>query len=488
MSLIFLRKVGSNLNFNMTRILLCFLLFFSLVSYGQNKTLLWNVDDLPQSLMQNPGAQIDFTSHFGIPFFSQIHFGVGSTGVSLHDVFDDSNPNVNQRIRGLMTRLTARDYVSVNEQLEILNFGWKVGQRAYVSAGVYQELDLFAYFPKDPALLAFEGNADYIGSNFNFSDVNFTGEMLTVYHAGLNFQVDPKLTVGARFKLYSGIFNAESTDNQGVFRTDFVPGGPNFYRHSAIGVNVVVNTSGYASLRDEEDMTVDRAVSELLSRSFFGQNVGVGGDIGFNYKVTEQLSISGSIQDIGLMFHQKDVENSSYTGSHTTYGLQPLFPELDAGEPTIPYWEIFEEQLDADLTDVTTLNSYTTWRPIKVNAGFQFGTGTAFLPCNIYVHKQPRFMNLFGMLLSSVGRPKGPTFGVMGYWDRKVSDTFRFRVSYTADDYSVTKFGAMVSKRFNNFNAYLAVDDIIGYTNLAKANSASLQLGLQFVFKQQEEK
>ena len=92
-------------------------------------------------------------------------------------------------------------------------------------------------------------------------------------------------------------------------------------------------------------------------------------------------------------------------------------------------------------------------------------------------------MNLFGMLVSGVNRPKGPTYGITAYWDRKVSDNLRFRLAYGMDEYSITKFGAMVSSRFKNFNIYLGVNDIIGYTNLAKANSASLQLGLQFVFK-----
>lgn len=92
-------------------------------------------------------------------------------------------------------------------------------------------------------------------------------------------------------------------------------------------------------------------------------------------------------------------------------------------------------------------------------------------------------MNLFGMLFSGVNRPKGPTYGVTAYWDRKVNDNLRFRLAYSADEFTITKLGLMVSSRFKNFNFYLAANDIIGYTNLAKANSASLQLGMQFVFK-----
>ena len=471
------------MNFSMRIGILILLIFASAFAYGQNRPLLYNVDDLPQALLQNPGTRIDFTKHIGVPFFSQIHLFAGSTGVSAYDIFNDENPNVNQRVQDVMDRITAGDYFSVNEQLEVLSFGWKMGSRGYISAGVYQELDVFAYFPKDPALLAFEGNAEYIGKDFKFSDANFTGEVLTVYHAGFNYKVDPKLSVGGRFKLYSGIFNVASTQNDGAFRTVATPGGPNFYRHEVDGLDVVVNTSGYASLKEEESMTIDQAVAELLSRSFFGQNVGVGIDVGFNYRVTEQFAVNASIQDLGLMFHQKDVENYRYFGSYETNGLEPLFPELDGNEPTIPYWEVFEEQLDANLKEETTYEEYNTWRPLKFNASFEFGTGKSILPCDYLISKKPRYMNLFGMLVSGVNRSKGPTYGVTAYWDRKVTDNLRFRLAYGVDDFSLTKLGLMVSSRFKNFNIYIAANDIIGYTNLAKANSASLQFGMQFIFK-----
>ncbi|MCH4823954.1 DUF5723 family protein [Gramella lutea] len=457
--------------------------FSTFLANAQNRPLLYNVDDLPQSLLQNPGARIDFTKHIGMPFLSQIHLSAGSTGVTAYDIFSDENNNVNQRVRDVMNSITNRDYFSVNQQIEVLSLGWKVGNKGYFSTGIYQELDVFAYFPKDPAILAFEGNADYIGRDFKFSDASFTGEILTVYHAGLNYKVDAKLTVGGRFKLYSGIFNVESTGNEGIFRTIETPGGPNFYRHEVSELNVRINTSGYASLKDEEGMTVDQAVSELLSRSFFGQNVGLGLDLGFNYRVTDQFSVNGSIQDLGLMFHQKDVENYNYYGSFQTSGLEPLFPELDDNEQAIPYWEIFEERLDRSLQDETTENAYTTWRPLKYNASFQFGTGKSILPCDYLLSKKPRFMNLFGMIISGANRPKGPTYGVTAYWDRKVTDNLRFRLAYAVDEYTLTKLGFMVSSRFKNFNIYLAANDIIGYTNLANANSASLQLGMQFIFK-----
>ena len=42
----------------------------SLISYGQNKQILYNFGDLPQNLMLNPGAEANYKYHIGIPLLS----------------------------------------------------------------------------------------------------------------------------------------------------------------------------------------------------------------------------------------------------------------------------------------------------------------------------------------------------------------------------------------------------------------------------------
>jgi hypothetical protein len=279
-------------------LLLILLLVFS-GSYGQNKQLLYNVDGLPQTLMSNPGASIDFDGHVGLPLLSQFSFSAGSTGVSVHDIFEDSNTNINSRITRTMRRLTSRDYFTATQQLEVVSLGWRLNKDHYLSAGIYQELDFFSYFPKDPAILVNEGNNNYINVPFDFSHISFTGDALLVYHLGLNKVIDRQLTVGARLKLYSGIFNAQSVNNTGMFITRDTPGGPNYYRHYAENVNIRVNTSGYTTAIDNNS-TVEEATADILSRSFFGGNVGAGIDLGATYIINENLIATGSVQDIGL--------------------------------------------------------------------------------------------------------------------------------------------------------------------------------------------
>ena len=449
---------------------------------GQNKQLLYNFSALPQTLMSNPGANINFDGHFGIPFLSQIHVSVGSSGVNMYDIFQDSNTQgINARITNTIQRLTNQDYFMVNEQLEIVSFGWRLNKDNYLSAGVYQETDLFAYFPKDPLTLINEGNRDYLNIPFDFGDVSFTGEVMTVYHLGWNRKMDKKLTLGVRMKLYSGIFNAESTNNAGTFTTRDTPDGPNYYRHFASGINMRVNTSGYASLQDETT-TVQEATKELLKNSFFGGNIGVGMDIGGTYKIDQFFTATGSVQDIGVMYQRKDVENYLYYGTYETSGLEPLFPEVTPNGKAIPYWDIFEDEVDANLKDETLNESYVTWRPFKINGSIQYSFGESVGPCNYLTPLKRRFENIMGIQLFGVMRPRGLKYAFTMFYDRKFSPDLRMKLTYTLDDFSYTNIGLLVSKKLKNFNLYLAADNLFGYFNLAKSQHQSLQMGLQFIF------
>ena len=432
-------------------------------------------------MMSNPGTDITFDKHIGIPFLSQIHFSAGTSGVNLYDIFNDSNSNINERVTKAIRKLSSEDYFTSQEQLEILSFGWRLDRDRYLSMGIYQEMDVFAYFPKDPAVLVNEGNNDYINVPFDFSHVSFTGEALTVYHVGLNKKINHQLTVGGRLKIYSGIFNVESTDNTGYFTTRNTPDGPNYYRHFAENINIRVNTSGYASLKDANN-TVQEATSDLLKRSFFGGNIGIGMDFGSTYKIEENLIVTGSVQDLGLMFHKKDVENYLYYGSYQTDGLEPLFPDPSPGSSTIPYWDIFEDEVDANLIDETLNEAYITWRPFKLNASLEYSFGKFYEPCNCLVPEFQRPVNLIGIHLFGINRPKGLKYAVNAYYDRKITQNFRVKFAYTLDDFSHTNLGLLVSTRLKSFNFYLAADNLLGYLNLAKSNGQSLQLGFQFVF------
>lgn len=269
-------------------------MLFSFVSKAQNKPILYNFDELPQTLLLNPGEKVFQKWHSGIPFLSGFSTHLGSSDITVYDIYGDDNGSINDKVKALVYNLKSNDFAFINQQQELFNIGFKLrNQRDFLSFGLYQELDAIAYYPKDLAILFYEGNSN-VGERYSLNQVNFKAEMLSVLHAGISRKIDDDLQIGARFKIYSGVFNMQTHQNKGEFYTE--NGTVNQYVHFLAGVDATFQTSGIFLPAGTEVNP-----SYLMSKLLLGGNLGVGFDIGFTYQPEKQWTISGSILDVGFI-------------------------------------------------------------------------------------------------------------------------------------------------------------------------------------------
>ncbi|MFZ9004947.1 MAG: DUF5723 family protein, partial [Robiginitalea sp.] len=197
----------------------CFGISFTL---AQNRTLLYDFTEIPQSLMVNPGAQAGYEWYAGIPLASGVGVHAGSSGVTVQDIFADDGLDINDKIRQrAVNGMDPSDEFSSTFQVELLSGGFRGRNHPenFYSFGIYTESDAIGYWLGDLAILAWEGNADQLGRRFDLSHLSARGEMLNVFHFGINREMNDRLTLGARGKIYSGIFDLRSTRNQGYFVT-----------------------------------------------------------------------------------------------------------------------------------------------------------------------------------------------------------------------------------------------------------------------------
>lgn len=454
---------------------------------SQNKQILYGFDDIPQTLMLNPGSQVRQKQHYGIPLLSQIHFNAGSSGVSAYDIFKEGNDDINDRITKKLFEMKNTDFFTATQQLELINFGWRARNGIYFSGGIYQEFDFIAYFPKDLAILAWEGNKEYLDYPFDLGEISTTGDFMTVYHFGVNKQIDKKLTLGARLKLYSSMFSYRSVNNSGTFVTRLgTEDSENIYEHIVQEADIHVQTSGYAPLRELDGASA--VTNEILGRAFFGGNFGVGVDVGFTYAINEAWTLSASALDVGAIFHSKDVENYRAHGTYTLNGINLIFPPLSEGESTLPYYDNLEDEVEREIPIDTLHNAYTQFRPVKVNAGLGFGFGrfNASGDCDCLnmdggtLHKQN-----IGLQFFAIFRPKGPQMAGTLFYHRRLTDYLSAKATYTVDSYSFSNIGLGVAADLGKFNFYLAADNLVRYGNLAKAKSVSLQLGFNIIIDEE---
>lgn len=457
-----------------------YLAFGLSVSFAQNKQILYGFEEVPQSLMLNPGGKVPQKSHFGIPFLSQIHINGGASGVSTFDIFGKSSVDINTRIRNKIFEMTEKDFFTVTQQLEILNFGWRSFKDIYFSGGFYQELDLISYFPRDLAILAWEGNRDYLGYEFDLGQVSATGDLMAVYHFGANKKINKKWTVGGRGKIYSSMISFKSTKNKGTFVTRLGDvDSPNTYEHIVTDIDISVQTSGIASLEDT-------SVGKVLGRALFGGNLGLGIDFGATYEINDRWTASGSVLDVGVIFHTKDVEQYRATGDYTLNGIELIFPPLSAGESTIPYYDNLEDEIEREIPVDTITSGYTQLRPVKVNAGvkYSFGKFVGGEECDCYNKGLERIQSV-GLQYYSIIRPKGPQMAATLFYYHKLFQFLSAKATYTLDPYSYYNVGLGIATDLGKLNFYVAFDNVLYYGNIAKAKSVSLQLGFNFVVDQE---
>lgn len=443
---------------------------------AQNKQLLYNFTDIPQSLMTNPGADVKYKWYAGVPFLSGISMNVGSTGFSAYDLFANDGIDFNTKMRTLLSKTTPNDVMSLEQQLELFSGGFRIGtkdNRSYLSFGLYQEFNFLSYVPQDIATLAIDGNKNYLDKRFNLADLNAKAELLSVFHVGIHKKIQDDLIVGARAKIYSSIFNASSISNTGYIYTTT---SSDAYYEQIVYSNLQLNTSGLAQYNDANINS--KVATDIKKGILLGGNLGVGVDVGVTYYPQSNVQFTASIIDLGYISHSKNIESYSYKGFYNYKGLVPKFNGENAAQAN------FKEFKEAIVLD--TLNvKYTTWRPTKFNASAQYSfeeervvDGT----CNCEGTDSSIFYkSTLGAQLFMMTMPKSSLLALTAFYKRNFSKSFQMKATYTIDSFSYTNFGLGMSTKVGPVNMYLLADNLLAYTDLSKAKSISFQLGMNIV-------
>ena len=450
-------------------LVLIFTFLIGLNSFSQNKQVLYDFAGLPQTLLLNPGLETDYKFHIGVPLLSGFSSEIKSTGFSLAEIFSVNNNTINDKISAVLNKIDANDYLKVNTQIEVFSAGFRFDKKTYVSFGFYQELDAIGYLPKDALTLINEGNTSYLNKSFSISEMIYKLDVLGVIHAGISRKVSDELTLGGRFKVYSSALNLETSNNSGTFTTGL--GNNNMYIHQLDNVNLNLRTSG---LRSNNEYISDART--YIENSLLGGNLGAGIDLGFTYHATPQLQFSGSLIDFGFVHHTKNIQNQLIVGSFTFEGIEF---EFDSNRN---YWQELDAALKEQLPIVENQDSYTSWRPAKLNAAIKYSFGEKRSKYCFDNTLKDFYTNAFGAQLYSVFRPLRQQFALTSFYEKSFSNKLQAKITYTIDDYSYNNIGVGVSAKIWKINFYGILDNLTKLSDISSSNKASLQFGFNVLF------
>lgn len=458
---------------------------------SQNMQVLYDFDQLPQTLLLNPGTEIDYDKHFGVPLLSNVY---GVAGSSSRDVTynnlvvgADDNGDIGRNLFEL--GLSKDDIFLFHQEIEVFNVGFRLKDPTYyLSFGMYQQTDGYSLYPKDFAYLYFNGDLDADGNTiydtyYNADQVTSVFDVIGVFHIGVNKRLNEKLRVGARFKLLSGSVGLQTGSNTGTYNLERNLSLVDPYLHNYEGMGVRLNTSGLLNAFDLS--TVDIAPSDIFSGLFFmNGSYGAAIDLGFTYKASDELSFTGSLLDIGMISFSQTLANIYFEDA-----------EIPASEPYSPtqgnelnYWrELF---LNQELPMYTEEVSYNYFRAPRLNLSAKHTDyrksrvrNTAFRNVNCdYDYDAEVLESAYGLQIYTAFRPKIPMWAVTGFYSRELTSSLAIKGTYTVDQFSYYNLGFGISGHIKHFNIYATADNLVALASIKNSNYQSFQFGMNFIF------
>lgn len=446
------------------QLLLCLFCAICYKSLTQNRPILYDFAEIPQTQLLNPALDFNNKKHIGIPFLSGMNAELGFKNFSLFDFFGATSTSFNEKLIGLTNRLSPKDFLTINGQLEIINLGFRLKKKNYISFGLYQETDMVLYFPRDPVAIYLEGNT--IDRLYNASNLSFQLDVLNVFHVGLSRKINDKIHLGTRFKLYTSIAQAQSKNNTGTIVTQ--QGSNNLLINRFNDFNVNIETSGIPITQGFEDYSL---AENLLS------NLGFGLDFGITNQILPQLKLSVSILDFGFINHTKNVESYTVKGAYNFEGVEAVF----SPEDTSRTWEDIQTELERELPATKNTESYISIRPVKINAALKYSFGkykSRLCYDNSY---KKEYVNAVGFQFFSVIRPRGPQSALTGFYERMITKSLKTKITYTIDSYSFSNISIGASNKIGKVNFYGIVGNLIQFVDIGKSNNFVAQMGINYI-------
>lgn len=268
---------------------------------AQFEHALYNFKSVSQSNLLNPATKSDMRFSLGL---AHTEFSVLNTGFTAYQAIAKGS-DINENLDFILNNLQESDFVHLNSSLNIFHTTFDINPRYQVSFGL--QMNSYAYLNMPVNLLQLvQGNnqPEFLQNQVQLGNFGFELMQLAAYHAGLQYQVNDQISLGVRIKRHRTMFNyfldQETNDMQISFSEEE-------WRLSS-------NTAIQSGLAFD-------SMDDLYAGLNLGANKGFSADIGIDYVLNDQWSISGSILNMGAVRINRNLTNYQSQGEFTYSGV-----------------------------------------------------------------------------------------------------------------------------------------------------------------------
>lgn len=425
---------------------------------AQNSQALYYMN-LAQKHFLNPAFRPTNSVYIGLPVISGINLNLNNNFISFDDVFmkstsSDSSISIfhpEYDINRFIPKIKDINSFEIQSLVQLFGLGFSTGKDLYIFFDVNERVEGNIALPGDILKLGLLGNDHFVGSKIDLSSLR--ADMRIYHEAGLGFSKNftDKLRIGIKGKVLLGV-GTGSTENKSLGITideDYTHtldadlavniSAPLLYKEDAEG-NLEGIEFDTARFYLNGDLSGSKITDYLLSR----QNLGLGVDIGAEYKITDRLAVSAAVTDLGYIKWKRDAKNLQADSRFEFNGIDLG----DLYDRNISLDSLKNEYLDSLMNSFNYNNTeipFTTYLPMGISAGVSFNLTKSF---SIGVLSYTKIIgNQFREALTL-----SANFNLSNYISASLG--------YTAANHRYDNIGAGLALRAGIFQFYLVSDNI----------------------------
>lgn len=439
--------------------LILLLLFPVILVQSQVSKSAYFMDHLPVANSLNPAITPHNKFFINVPIISSLYLNVNSpvnyTQLTEKNTTDDK---IYIDKQGIINAMDDVETLSMDMFVELIRFGYTTGRHSFnfsiaksLSTNVSLERELVKF------LLLGNGHEDFLGRGTTFSK---TGLNATLYHEfglGYAYEFNENLSVGIKLKYLNGAANLWTEKAILNLETD-----PQSNYNISASTDILIHTaSSYGYLEEIE-------FSEPLDYLWFdiSQNHGFGGDIGARYKPLENLNLSASVVDLGMIFWKENVKNyqSKYPNEKYTFTGFDISDMINGGSfsDSITIGDSLTEHFAIE----ENYDPYTSYLTPKAYLGVTY---------NVSKHDQ------FGLLIKGKFPENNFLTSYTINYRRTFGDVLALYLNYTFQQ-RMDHWGIGMSVKAGPVMLYVLNDMANAVLDPTKASAYNVQFGISLVF------
>ena len=436
-------------------LLLSFVAVVLKVHAQQNEFMFYNMSLIPQSSYVNPAVMPNDQIFIGFPLIGGINLNAANTGFSYSTLLAKSASN--GEFTSLLNSLPKKNYLNLRLHNDIISFGYRT-KKMYFFLSVTEKAELQMRYPTDFLKFAWMGNGDMLGQKLSF-DFGLEAIHYRQYSLLVSRQINPKLCVAMRVSKLYGMENIHTAKSDVTMFTD-----TNNFALTATS-DVELNTSGLSRI----DINQKPYSKYHLNKN----NKGWSFDVGGNFKLTEMITLTGSVLSLGYIKWVDDLKTyqSKKPGASFTYDgidLNKVFTDKNASvNSTI---KGVTDSAVSQLAIVEVSKSYKT----KMNSQFYVGG---------FIQPFKNMKSFKGSLMFSGSvSDKTVRMGASAGATITVGDWLDLGVTYSLHQRSYNNLGVAISLMPGGSNFYVLTDNIFGAIKYKDATAVNVRVGFSLIY------